>query len=691
MITRSRRSRPDTLRRPRPVLTLEALERRVLMAAPVPVLQPPVPLLNPATVPQFVNDITGLNPLLFKYDADTANHYTVTTQPIQVDVGLGQIDPATGQPYLTNMFGYVDANPNATIPSLAPYGVYYGKTFEVQENQPIAVTWNNDLPDQHVVPIDPTLLDGAMAGYPDPFSTYDPVTNSIPGGIPAVPHLHGGHTDAVYDGTPMQWWNRLDPGTASVGMEYHDTTVFNPTQPANTFTYRNDQQAATLWYHDHAMGVTRLNAYAGMAGFYIIRNQYDTGLPNNPLGLPAGPYEIGLAIQDKQFLANGQLWFPADAQTWNGTPNVASTGPEMFGDVIMVNGQAWPKMNVEARRYRLRLLNGSDSRFYTMTFGDPAVGTTPIWQIGTDDGLLNSPVKLNQLVLGPGERADVIVDFSKFKPGTRFVLTNTAATPFPNGARVVAGLTDRIMAFDVVAPAGPDNTVVPTKTGPTTTPKLNFTNPIPAPTVVTPTRDVALYETTDKYGRITPLMGTPASSAEFLDPITENPALGTTEVWQIYNNTPDAHPIHLHQVAYQVLTRNTFTSKLTNLGVDPETGVTHWKMGPVTSKTAPVVVAGNEVAWKDTIQIFPGEVITVRATFDLPGKYVTHCHILSHEEHDMMRFMQVGDVEYPTPTVNVPAATAVLAEAGGTVFSNEAVAAATQEEEIVSVVDQVLT
>jgi hypothetical protein len=147
---------------------------------------------------------------------------------------------------------------------------------------------------------------------------------------------------------------------------------------------------------------------------------------------------------------------------------------------------------------------------------------------------------------------------------------------------------------------------------------------------------------------VTPLLGTPQSSAEFMDPITENIKLGSTEVWQIFNTTADTHPIHLHQVAYQVLTRQMFSTKLVNLGVS-DSGVTKWGMSRTRFTSAPVLARGNEQAWKDTIQLNPGEVITLRATFDIEGKYVTHCHILSHEEHDMMRYMQVGDTAYPPP------------------------------------------
>ena len=636
---------------------LEGLERRVLMAAAPSMLQPPpgTTLLDPFTVPQFVNNITPAGSFFddFRYDI-VNNHVTVGAYQINdSDLGLGR-DPVTNAPRLTDLFGYGTSAGTASYP---------GRSFVVRENTSsvadtgIAVTWVNGLPDKHVVNIDPTLLDGARAGYPAPRLVYDAENNSIPGGIPAVPHLHGGHTDAVYDGTPMQWWNRLEAGSASVGQDYIDTRGYgNPKQPANTFTYRNDQQAATLWYHDHAMGVTRLNAYAGMAGFYIIRGGIDTGIPDDPKTkkienpLPAGRFEVGLAIQDKQFLSDGRLWFPAMAQTWNGTDNVASTLPEMFGDTILVNGKAWPKMDVEPRRYRFRFLNGSDSAFYSMTIATPANArpALPFWQIGTDDGLLNTAVRLPTLTVAPGERADVIIDFTQFKPGTRFIVRNSGATPFPNGARPLAGLTDRIMMFNVVAPRAdspPDTTTPPallTGINPTVVP------PTQADLLVQPTHEIALYETLDGMGRVTPLMGTPSSSMEFLDPITEMPPRGQPVVWRIYNNTVDAHPIHLHQVSYQVVARQRFSSKLVPGAV--VNGTQMWGMDLKTLKfRAPTLTKGADAGWKDTIQILPGEAITLRATFDLPGKYVTHCHILSHEEHDMMRFLQVGDEAYPPP------------------------------------------
>jgi spore coat protein A len=622
----------------------EALEQRVVLAAPPAMLAPPLPLLNPLTVPQFVNvlpnPLTQLTPYVpAGVDNNGFNHYDVGTSLITQDLGL-----SLNGTLKTDLFGY--GNP-------AQGFSYPGRSFVVQKNTPISVTWANGLPSQHVVNVDPTLMDMGFPFTPGATDPTVPAPNrlapgTLDGGVPIVTHLHGGHTDAVYDGTPLQ---------------YYSKSVQGPEYKYESFVYPNDQDASTLWYHDHAMGVTRLNAYAGMAGFYIIRDGADTGLVGNPLGLPAGNYEVPIAIQDKQFLSDGRLWFPSFSQTWNGAPNVASTMPEMFGDVILANGQAWPKLDVQPKRYRLRLLNGSDSRFYTMTLANAAILQTantfnsavPFWQIGTEQGLLNAPVKLPLLTIGPGERVDVVVDFTKFKPGTQFILTNSANTPFPGGTRVVAGLTDRIMAFNVVASDGtPD-----TSKAPATLTNLRAADPIPAPPAVAPAGDqqMTLYETVDGMGRITPLLGDVNTSKTFVDGVDSIPAvydangnLKTTQVWEIYNTTADAHPIHLHQVKFQLLSRQAFRARVVATTVTADgTQMLGIVPGSIALQGAAVVPTGAEVSYKDTIQIMPGEVVKVKATWDLPGKYVWHCHILSHEEHDMMRFFQVGAVAYPTP------------------------------------------
>ena len=229
------------------------------------------------------------------------------------------------------------------------------------------------------------------------------------------------------------------------------------------FYYGNDQQAATTWYHDHAMGVTRLAAYAGMAGFYLIRDQFDTGTASNAWGLPYGPYEIPIAVQDKMFTEAGELFYPTMTATDEmGNTIDPSTMPEMFGDTIVVNGKAWPFLDVEPRKYRFRIVNGADSRFFNFFIPKPAANevlnsnivgvaqnkNVPIIQIGTDGGILNAAVTLDKLVLAPGQRADIIIDFSGFA-GKTLTLSNNAKTPYPSGGTVDPNTTGQIMQFRV--------------------------------------------------------------------------------------------------------------------------------------------------------------------------------------------------------------------------------------------------
>ena len=232
-----------------------------------------------------------------------------------------------------------------------------------------------------------------------------------------VPHVHGGHTPAQFDGTPEQWFT-------SGGQQGVDNA-------GTTFAYPNDQEAATIWYHDHAMGITRLNVYAGLAGFYIVHDTNENALIANHT-LPDEKYDIPLAIQDRQFTADGQLYYPADLEEGT-TAQYPSVHPEFFGDVMLVNGQAWPVLDVEPRMYRFRIVDGSQARFYNLQLdelkGSPHMN---FFQVGTDGGLLESPEKLKELLIGPGERADIVIDFSKLA-GKTILMKNNANAPYPSG------------------------------------------------------------------------------------------------------------------------------------------------------------------------------------------------------------------------------------------------------------------
>ncbi|HSC77425.1 MAG TPA: multicopper oxidase domain-containing protein, partial [Candidatus Acidoferrales bacterium] len=383
-----------------------------------------------------------------------------------------------------------------------------------------------------------------------------------------------------------------------------------------TYVYDNDQRAATLWYHDHALGITRLNVYAGLAGFYLLRDAEELGLVADGR-LPTGPYEIGLAIQDRMFFADGSLFLPANSEVEEGPD--PSVEPEFFGDFILVNGKAWPYLDVEPRQYRFRLLNGSDSRFYNLYLSSGE----PIFQIGTDQGLLYAPVALNRLTLGPGERADVVIDFSDPRlAGQTIILKNNARAPFPKGDTSDSRTVGQIMAFRVVKPLDAGYPLTPL-------PSQLLSSPI-APLVQTgPTRSLLLFEGEDEFGRLQPALGTTDDGMLMWgDPITEHINLNDVEVWDVYNTTEDAHPIHVHLVQFQILSRQKFRGaqdlmdgSLTNIRL----------LGQLKPPEA------NEVGWKDTAQMFPGEVTRIIAKFDRSGKYVWHCHILSHEDHEMMR------------------------------------------------------
>jgi spore coat protein A, manganese oxidase len=406
-------------------------------------------------------------------------------------------------------------------------------------------------------------------------------------------------------------------------------------------TYVNEQLPATIWYHDHAFGYTRHNVYAGLAGFYII-----TDPDNEPAGLPAAPYDMGICIQDRMFTADGQLWYPNEGET----PVHPIWIPEFFGDVILVNGKVWPYLEVEPRKYRFRFLNGAQARFFSLALAE-RVTTLPgpaFYQIGTDGGYLAEPVLLNdpgdamspRLLIAPGERADVIIDFSDYAPGDELLLRNTAKAPFPMGEAPDPQTTGQVMLFRVVPLSAPDNSVIPAQ--------LTTLNRLTNPTV---TRVMTLNELEVEEGPIGALLnGTPMDAA-----ITEFPMLGTTEMWEIVNMTGDAHPIHLHLVQFQLLNRQRVNARRYErafMDANPVLPTETYVPVPVEPylKGRPVPPDPNEAGWKDTFRMNPGEVtrILVRFApqdessayaFDAtaePG-YVWHCHILEHEENDMMR------------------------------------------------------
>ncbi len=576
-------------------------------------------------------------------------------------------------------------------------------TIEAKWNTPVRVKWINDLVDDkgdylsHLLPVDPTLHwanpPGGTAGRdmrPDFQATPGPYT----GPVPMVTHVHGavGVGDES-DGYAEAWYlpdaTNIPGGYATVGTWYDffagkAQANFGATwgQGFATFEYPNQNRASTIWYHDHTLGMTRLNVYAGPAGFYIIRGgpDGDDGVFDSRTGTPAilpGPapkandkfppnktyYEIPIAIQDRSFNADGSLFYPDSREFFDEivSPYIPDGlfspiwNPEFFGNMIMVNGNTWPFQVVEQRRYRFRFLNGCQSRFLILDFNQ--IPGVEVWAIGNEGGFLAAPVNLtetngNQLLMALAERADLIADFTNAPVGN-YVLANVGPDePFGGGEppddfdTADPDSTGKVMQFRVVPPVAPD---------PTTPPEflvLPSITPLPAETV---TRRLALIEEAaegvtadgeEEEGPVEALLGTIAGDPNvapgvwtkrlWADPITENPGVGATEVWEIYNTTGDAHPMHIHEIVFEVVNRQ-------DILVDEDTQ-------EVEVTGAPVLPESWETGFKDTVTAHPGQVTRIRAQFVTPGQFVWHCHIVEHEDNEMMRPFRVGPEQPGQPT-----------------------------------------
>jgi FtsP/CotA-like multicopper oxidase with cupredoxin domain len=597
-----------------------------------------------------------------------------------------QILPA-GLP-ATLVWGYgavTSARPRGLLVHNAP-----SLTIEAMWNRPVRIKWINDLVDvngsylPHLLPVDQTLHwanpPGGTAGR-DTRPTFTSTPGPYTGPVPIVTHLHGAvgvHDDS--DGYAEAWYlpdaNNIPPGYATEGTWYEffagkaaDTYNVAWGPGFATFQYPNENRASTLWYHDHALGMTRLNVYAGPAGFYLVRGGPDDRVLDSRTGRPARlpgpaprendkfppnkPYrEIAIAIQDRSFNRDGSLFYPNSRRFFDGiVREYIPAGefspiwnPEFFGNTIIANGNTWPFQTVEQRRYRFRFLNGCQSRFLLLDFiGIPGVD---VWQIGNEGGFLAAPVHLtadhgNRLLMGLAERADVIVDFTNVALGN-YVLGNVGPDePFGGG---VPG-TD----FD---PADPDTTgqilefrVVPAVDVDDSTPprflQLPAVTPLPQETV---TRPLALIEraaegATEEQGEIEgpveALLGTVSAGVwterKWMDAVTENPDLGATEVWEMYNTTGDAHPMHIHEIAFEVVNREGLV-----LNEDGEV-LTPIQLGGTIRPPEPW-----ESGFKDTVIAYPGQVARVRAQFNTPGQFVWHCHIVEHEDNEMMRPYRIG-------------------------------------------------
>lgn len=568
--------------------------------------------LDPMTQPRFVNPLPNLLARDFVYrptGTDPASGlplFDIQVKQIKHDAGL--VDPATGKRLRHTAWAYG----TALQPAISP-----GYSFDLRQGQTVKVRFTNEL---YGVSYPPSVPVDQTIHWADPLNGGNPANVVYTGPVPLVAHQHGGDTQSLSDGLPDAW---ATPGNDIRGR------LFSP-----LYTYDNRQEAAHLWYHDHTAGLTRLNVYMGLAGNYFIRDANE-----DALGLPKPPYEVSLMIQDRSFLTSGELFYDADDPESPGLPNPSHL-PENFGDVVLVNGVAWPLLEVEPRKYRFRMLNASDSRVYDMKLSNGM----PFIQIGSDLGLLNAPVQLPLLSLAPGERADVILDFARMQ-GQTIVIGNSAAAPYPDGDPVDPATAGQVMAFRVNQPMSrvPDP--------PLASNLRPVSGPVPAMPQAARTRKILLFEGTDSRGRLQTMGGIvdpsrPALNGTlvFTDPITENPQVGDSEIWEFYNTTADAHPIHMHLVDFRVLNRQRFKGTIT-----PKTNSDGSEGGVLDEASirfqgAPRTPSKEEAGKKDTAKMFPGEVTRVAARFTRPGEYVFHCHILSHEDHEMMRPYYVGPI-----------------------------------------------
>jgi FtsP/CotA-like multicopper oxidase with cupredoxin domain len=653
-------------------------------------------LLDPSTQPRFVNPL----PILGAYTAQNADPATdyYEIQVTQFRHWFGLYDPSdptalhptpTTRRLNSTVWGYGPLEGTGTVP---------GRTFETKRGKRVVVKWINNLRNPDGTPMTQHLFESqydttlhGTDGHESCFARTHPPGTQEPH-VRMVVHNHGAEVRSDSDGFP-DFWFTPNPFAGPNGCG-------GPPGNSVIYTYPNQQPPMTLWYHDHALGVTRMNIYAGQAGFFLVRDPLHEG----PLNLPSGKYEIPLILQDKRFYATGEQ---AYVTTELFTPNSyhPKIPPEFFGDFITVNGRAWPFLNVEPRKYRFRILNASNARMFNLRLVEPTGKVWPhVFQIGSDGGYLAAPVLVDQspdqlgdgditdpttkLFLAQAERVDVVIDFSKAAVGQTFLFENDAVAPFPSGLAPDPSSSGQVMQFRVVPLTAPDTSGLPAK--------LNYL----------PTRLVHSDSNKERHLVITeiedPVTGTPTvaliNNTCWEKPRTEDPIQGATEVWEVTNMTPDTHPIHLHLIEFNLFDRQQFDKNAymralnqangTNgsvisgdasdvggpvLGpppfcsssiVPPSVGVG----GPATTNRpmvvpdvtpyligSPIPPNPTEAGFKDTIRVKHNTVTRFLVKFSpqdpadgtpsglftafdpTVGEYVWHCHITEHEDNEMMR------------------------------------------------------
>ncbi|WCJ33522.1 Multicopper oxidase LPR1 [Euphorbia peplus] len=541
-------------------------------------------VINPSKLEMFVDKLPDV-PKIYAYDV-----VNDLPKPKRLSISMfkklwkfhKQLPP-------TPVFAYGVSKRNATIP---------GPTIEALHGVDTYITWKNRLPSKHILPWDPTI------------PTAVPTTKK---GIPTVVHLHGAIGEPESDGHAHSWFT-------------HGFQEKGPTWTKKTYHYHNFQQPGNLWYHDHAMGLTRVNILAGLLGAYTIRH------PNveMPLGLPNGnEFDRTLVVFDRSFLADGSLYMNP---TGNNPKIHPQWQPEYFGDVIIVNGKAWPYLVVRRRKYRFRIINASNARFFNFFF----TNGLPFIHVASDSVYLGEPVVTNETLLAPSEIADVVVDFSRSKSDT-VVLANSANYPFPTGDPVNEA-NGKVMKFIIEKKGEVDMGRIPKKLLKYPSPKLSSSSQ---------TRYIAMYEYASDIDEPTHLY---INGKSYEEPTTETPKVGTSEVWNVINLTEDNHPLHIHLGLFVVLDQTElvnieeFKACMSKLNDAIKCQIDKYARG------SKVEVLDHEKGWKNVYKMSPGKVTKILVRFDYihsnssyvfdataePG-YVYHCHILDHEDNVMMR------------------------------------------------------
>ncbi|GAA0166106.1 oxidase [Lithospermum erythrorhizon] len=492
----------------------------------------------------------------------------------------------------TPVFAYGTSRRHSTIP---------GPTIEALHGVDTYVTWQNHLPSKHILPWDPTI------------PTAVPPNKK---GVPTVVHLHGGIDEPQSDGNANSWFTS---GFREKGM----------TWTKKRYHYHNIQHPGTLWYHDHAMGLTRVNLLAGLFGAYIIRQ------PNieAPLGLPYNDeeFEHTLMVFDRSFREDGSIYMNA---TGNNPSIHPQWQPEYFGDAIIVNGKAWPFMKVKRRKYRFRIINASNARFFRFYL----TNNLTFIHVASDSAYNERPVILKELLLSPSEIADVIIDFAKSKSETA-ILANDAPYPYPSGDPVNES-NDKVMKFII----SPHHELDMWKK----TPSRLVKYPSPNLSEASQTRYIAMYEYASEIDEPTHLY---MNGKPYDAPATETPKPGTSEVWYVINLTEDNHPLHIHLGLFKVLDQ----TELVNLDEFKQcmmklNDAVKCNMNKYPAKGKRAEVPAHEKGWKNVFKMMPGHVTKIFVRFSFihsngsypfdataePG-YVYHCHILDHEDNAMMR------------------------------------------------------